>query len=325
MLGILMGFFGVSALTIYWKKQHEYSLLVALYFAGMTSVLYLLDRIGFFDRSSLQSLSNFLLVLLCGFWLSFIGVFFFRLRHIQSKPSLKKLFIEQVFILCAFAIILLIPYSLWFNPRPMPLLRRGLAVAGHFLWLNFLWFVLVNQAMANFLKAHPASVGIVLGAKLTRKGQIKNDLKERMDAFLASLGHDLAADAQVILSGGQFKSQVKSEAEEMQTYLLSKGINKERILLEDQSKSTAENIQEIKKILQSQTLQADFILFTSQYHLLRTGHYLWLNNLPLHLRGVAAWRPHRLFDYCREFLAFFYMTKEWQLIIMAFLIYQGLK
>ena len=80
---------------------------------------------------------------------------------------------------------------------------------------------------------------IVLGA------QVKGDrpslsLKKRLEAALSYA--EVSPDTKLVLSGGQGPGEDVTEAACMQEWLLSHGVSAERLLLEERSTSTAENL-----------------------------------------------------------------------------------
>ena len=80
---------------------------------------------------------------------------------------------------------------------------------------------------------------IVLGCQI-RGDWITKSLKNRLDA-----AYDYACsnqDTRIIVSGGQVKGENKTEALAMYEYLCSRGISSERIVMEDKSTDTNENM-----------------------------------------------------------------------------------
>ena len=54
----------------------------------------------------------------------------------------------------------------------------------------------------------------------------------------------------IIVSGGRGRGEDITEASAMKDYLVSKGINKDMIIMEDKSKTTKENFDFSKKIIE---------------------------------------------------------------------------
>ena len=72
--------------------------------------------------------------------------------------------------------------------------------------------------------------------------------------------------AVAILSGGQGKDEDISEALCMQTVLEAEGIEKSRLLLEDKSANTRENIFFSKQIIESRSLSKSVLIVTNEFH-----------------------------------------------------------
>ncbi len=80
---------------------------------------------------------------------------------------------------------------------------------------------------------------IVLGAQV-RKTRPSKALRRRLDQALETA--ERCPDAIFILSGGQGSGELISEAECMKQYLTEHGMKEERLVLEDKSTSTRENL-----------------------------------------------------------------------------------
>ncbi|SHO49345.1 YdcF family protein [Anaerocolumna xylanovorans] len=111
---------------------------------------------------------------------------------------------------------------------------------------------------------------IVLGAQVRGK-TVSRALKNRLDTACKYLKKNTGTV--VIVSGGQGRGEEISEAFAMKNYLESKGINGDRILQEDTSVNTYENLKNSKKIIDS---RGDFrdssgkvVIVTNRFHVFR--------------------------------------------------------
>ena len=115
-----------------------------------------------------------------------------------------------------------------------------------------------------------ADTAIALGAGL--KGEKPSfQLQKRLDkAFEYSQENK---NAVIIVSGGQGDDEMITEAQAMKTYLLEKGLPENRIIMEEQPKTTYENFQYSKVILNEQLgMDAYSIVFiTNDFHVLRAS------------------------------------------------------
>ena len=92
-------------------------------------------------------------------------------------------------------------------------------------------------------------------------------LRERLEASLKYLKDH--PDATCILSGGQGSDEAISEAECMYNWLCEHGIDKERLIKEDKSTSTRENLAFTYEILKERDLGNSIALVTNEFHMYR--------------------------------------------------------
>lgn len=107
---------------------------------------------------------------------------------------------------------------------------------------------------------------IILGAKVNEDG-VSKTLKLRLDKALEY--YEKNKDINIIVSGGQGKDEVTTEALAMKNYLVEHGVNDEDIILEDKATTTLENIIFSKKIIDDLNLGNRALIVTSDYHLFR--------------------------------------------------------
>ncbi len=109
------------------------------------------------------------------------------------------------------------------------------------LWFRRLFITLVCVGGLLFLIVGPEGLDylVVLGAQMKTSGPSRA-LQYRLDEAADYLKKN--PDTQVIVSGGQGADEPVSEAQGMRDYLVDKGIGPERILMEDRSKNTFQNL-----------------------------------------------------------------------------------
>lgn len=105
---------------------------------------------------------------------------------------------------------------------------------------------------------------IVLGA-LVRQDGPSSILKARLNAAVDYLEKN--PDTICIVSGGQGKNEPYPEAEGMRRYLVKKGIDESRIIKEDKSVNTVQNIQNSMKLIEKENPQVGIV--TSNFHVYR--------------------------------------------------------
>lgn len=142
---------------------------------------------------------------------------------------------------------------------------------------------------------------VVLGAQV-RGEKITKSLAKRLDAAYDYLVEH--QDAKVICTGGQGKGEDISEAFAEKKYLLEKGISEDRIILEDKSTSTYENLKFSMDIIGDDN--SSIAIVTNNFHVYRAmmlGKYVGFKNV----YGIAAKSDNKLLlNYMvREGLALF--------------------
>ena len=110
---------------------------------------------------------------------------------------------------------------------------------------------------------------IVLGAAV-KDNELSKALKSRLDASFEYLSDN--PDAIVVVSGGKGHDESMSEAEAMEKYLVSLGVDKNRIIKEEKSTSTYENFKFSKELLNNRLGDNYSTVFvTNNFHVLRAS------------------------------------------------------
>lgn len=105
---------------------------------------------------------------------------------------------------------------------------------------------------------------VVLGAQLKTTGPSRV-LQYRLDTAYEYL--TVHPDTKVIVSGGQGSNEPASEAQGMYDYLVKRGIEPDRIILEDKSVNTEQNIRFSKEFLQADTDKVGIV--SNNFHVFR--------------------------------------------------------
>lgn len=102
-----------------------------------------------------------------------------------------------------------------------------------------------------------------------RGTKITDSLRRRLEAALCFGEKHL--EAKIIVSGGQGKGEDIAEARAMAEYLCSHGIAKNRIMVEDQSRTTQENLRFSAQFLDK---EKDIVgIVSNNFHLYRACSY----------------------------------------------------
>lgn len=156
--------------------------------------------------------------------------------------------------------------------------------------------VLMNR---SGMPAIQADAVIVLGAGVNGT-EPSLSLRTRLDAALDYLEENL--EVPVVLTGGQGYGEEITEAQCMYDYLTARGVDSERLLLEEQATNTAENFAFSKPLLAEESIDVETDLVavvTNDFHIYRAGLIAVREGYELTF-GVPAELPwlHLEINYC---------------------------
>jgi len=145
-------------------------------------------------------------------------------------------------------------------------------------WLRVAWRVLFGVGLAGFLALEgvvlsgmwaklPANVDaiVVLGARVHADGRLSQALTHRVDAAADYLAANQGTIC--IVSGGQGPDEPTSEAVAMRDALIERGTDPERIVMEDRSADTRENLIYSKELLPENAANVGIV--TNNFHVAR--------------------------------------------------------
>lgn len=128
-------------------------------------------------------------------------------------------------------------------------------------------FAAIIGGFGFFAKPEKSDCIIVLGCQV--KGTVPSPfLAARLDEGIRLFKKGYSN--YIIVSGGKGTGEEISEAEAMKNYLESKGIDKNKIIMEDKSLSTMENLGFSKALMDSKGFK-NAIIVSNKYHLKRAS------------------------------------------------------
>jgi uncharacterized SAM-binding protein YcdF (DUF218 family) len=157
--------------------------------------------------------------------------------------------------------------------------KLGLLATVAELVFGYMSFLLISYVIYAWVYGHVAALVsraeyvIVLGAGLGRRGHVTPLLASRLDRgrqvweAIASRGGRPA----LIVSGGQGSDEPVSEAEAMASYLITRGFPADRLVREDRSRTTEENLAYSKAIMDAARPGSRCVIVTSNFHVFRTA------------------------------------------------------
>ena len=206
---------------------------------------------------------------------------------------------------------LLIGTTYWFLEGPGMYMSGSQLFVDAMVFLSFLIayipFALLGVLLSNEIcyrlpKKPETEYVIVLGCGILPDGGVTPLLRGRLDAAIAAYEAG-GRKAKIIVSGGQGADEIVSEARAMANYLRAKGIDEGDIILEDESRTTEENLRNSLAIMNSRGGVRHCTIATSSYHCLRAAMFarrLGINASCVGGRTAAFYYPAAFF---REYVA----------------------
>ena len=130
---------------------------------------------------------------------------------------------------------------------------------------------------------------VVLGCQVSANGEPTVMLRDRIDAAYDYL--TAHPESRCVASGGQNDNEPISEAACIRNTLAARGIDPDRILLEDRSRSTEENLRFTAEIIRQQGLNPRVAIASDNFHQLRASVWARRCGLEAESLGCASWWP----------------------------------
>ena len=131
-----------------------------------------------------------------------------------------------------------------------------------------------NIKAASHIPTFDKEYVIILGSMIKKDGSLTPLLKSRVDRaieFAKMQKENTDKDIIFVPSGGKGNDEIMAEAEAMRKYLISEGISDKNIIIENQSKSTIENMKLSNSIIVNDKKDAKVSFSTADYHVFRSG------------------------------------------------------
>lgn len=172
--------------------------------------------------------------------------------------------------------------------------------------------VIAIEIAARYEPPRDRDFMVILGCGIDENGNPRPLLRGRIDRALEfgrKQKEETGKEIIYVTSGGQGPDEVISESEAMKRYLMSKGIPESRILKEDRSTSTLENMKFSREKILAVNENPKTAFSTTNFHVFRSGGlarkvrlraygvgaktrwYFWPNASVRELLGLLAERP----------------------------------
>lgn len=147
-------------------------------------------------------------------------------------------------------------------PKAIAASALVLFLIGLLLFSTLLGIIIIN---GRSIPKDDSDYVIVLGAQV-RGRALSRALKNRLDTAYGYLEKN--EDTKVIVSGGQGPGEEITEAQAMSDYLLTKGIDRSRIIMEDKSTNTYENLKFSKEFIKDPG--SEVVIVSNDFHVFRS-------------------------------------------------------
>ena len=205
-----------------------------------------------------------LLALVILLTVSVVFVMTARINAVVLKGDYQKVFRYEL-IFCAVFLLLALDVRFSLFTRWKPVLLKGIG------WILRIAVILCSAVILFFCgrvivgsfinTAAPTDYAIILGLAL-ENGKPAPDLVSRVDTAKGWLEKN--PEAHLILTGGNPDESGRTEAAVMRDLLLERGVPEDRLILEDQAKSTKENFRNIADLVSK---DRPVVMVSSNYHM----------------------------------------------------------
>lgn len=197
--------------------------------------------------------------------------------------------------------------------------------AGLFVYFECLLAATVIRALkaGRHEPAYDKDYVLVLGCRIRPDGTLYPLIRGRVDRAIEFVNAQYQAAgkrAVLVPSGGKGQDEPLSEGEAMARYMREKGVADEYILPETQSKTTRENLQFSRRMIEQRTGAAKVAFSSSSYHVYRSG--ILASEVGWDLDGMGSHTKWYFWPnaFLREFIGLMAARKLQQLTVMAVII-----
>lgn len=146
-----------------------------------------------------------------------------------------------------------------------------------------------NLRAAKHVPKYDKDFVIILGCRVRKDGSLTPLLKGRVDKAIEFANNQYKNTKKKIIyvpSGGKGSDECIAEAKAIEKYLIEKGIEKDRIIVEDKSTSTEENMKFSKDKIFKVKKNPNITIATTNYHVFRS--LVIANNHGLKCEGIGS-------------------------------------
>ena len=187
------------------------------------------------------------------------------------------------------------------NPVVNSVLWTGTIFYAYFVY-TFLAFLIYSKIYMLLPKKQGCDYIIVHGCGLLGGERISPLLRGRVDKAV-EIFYKMNQRPVLVLSGGQGRDEKISEARAMYRYLEKECFPTDKMILEENSRTTYENLKNVRNMLDRDRKKHKYIFVTNNYHVFRTS--LFAKKLKMTAEGVGCKTAgyYWLSAFIREYIA----------------------
>lgn len=199
------------------------------------------------------------------------------------------------------------------NPLVNSILWTGTVFYAYFSY-TFLAFLIYSKIYMILPKKKRCDYIVVHGCGLIGGERVSPLLRGRVDKGV-ELFYKMKKIPKLVLSGGQGRDEKLSEARAMYNYLEKKGFPIDKIILEEKSTTTYENLKNVRNMLDRDGIKRRYVFVTNNYHVFRTS--LFARMLKMNAEGVGCKTAAYYWPsaFIREYIAIMVMFKRVNIIM----------
>lgn len=237
------------------------------------------------------------------------------IRHEGIKPT-NLLSILFSVLLCIYLVFFPVIGNLGKNTLGTMLYKIISFIAVYILLLLAVYSLSAVLNLFHLKKKRNADYIIVLGAGIIGS-RVTPLLAARIEKGIELLWYN--PNAVLIMSGGQGSGEDIPESKAMAEYAIDKGVSAEKIILEQKSVSTEENLRFSRELINKQNPQ--IIVVTTAYHMLRALILAKRQGIKCVGFGAKTKWYFTLNAFIREFVGYFKLTWKKHIIVIGITLY----
>ena len=188
------------------------------------------------------------------------------------------------------------------------LVEKGVSAVVCYLECILIGTIVVALRAAKNVPPFDRDYILILGCMINKDGTLTKLLQGRADRAVEFAGmqkETTGKDIVFVPSGGKGSDEVISEAEAIRNYLVSVGVPEDRILVENKSENTFENLKYSDALIKAQSgvSEPKLAFSTTNYHVFRSGMYASKQGIKAEGIGSKTKRYFWVNAFIREFIA----------------------